>query len=132
MNFFERFLDKYSEHIYALARIAIAILFLSHGIQKLFGGMGGHQASSAKFIAAGIIEFFGGIMIGSGFKVRYAAFVAAGEMAVAYFTVHAFRALWPIQNGGEMAVFYCFFFLYAASKGSGIWSVDSLLSKNTR
>jgi putative oxidoreductase len=72
---------------------------------------------------AGIIEFFGGLCIAFGFLTPYVAFIASGEMAVAYFRQHAPRGFWPIQNDGELAVLYCFLFLFIAAQGAGRWSV---------
>ena len=129
MKFIEHSLGKFTKEIYSLMRIIIAVLFASHGAQKLFGVLGGHVMHNPKFIIAGIIEFFGGIMICLGFKTRIAAFIASGEMAYAYFTVHSPGGFWPIMNGGEKAVFYCFVFLFMAAYGSGSWSVDSLLKR---
>src|SRR6266699_697979 len=77
-----------------------------------------------RFVIAGIIEFFGGSLIALGLFAGIAAFVASGEMAVAYFQAHAPHGFWPIRNGGERAVFYCFFFLYVAAKGSGRFSLE--------
>ena len=100
------------------------MLFACHGAQKLFGVLGGQQAPlMSQFGLAGVIELVGGLMIAVGFFASLAAFVASGEMAVAYFQAHAPRGLWPIQNGGELAVLYCFLFLYIATRGNGVWSV---------
>ena len=129
MKFIVHSLGKFTNEIYSIMRIVIAVLFASHGVQKLFGALGGHIAHNPKFIIAGIIEFICGIMIGFGFKTRLAALIASGEMAFAYFTVHYPSSFWPIVNGGEKAVFYCFIFLFMASYGSGNWSIDSLLKK---
>jgi putative oxidoreductase len=71
--------------------------------------------------AAGVIEFFGGLLIASGILTSYAAFIASGEMAFAYFTRHLPGGFWPIQNGGELAVLYCFLFLYIAANGATPW-----------
>ena len=77
-------------------------------------------------LAAGLIEFVAGALVAFGFYGRVAAFLASGEMAVAYFMVCASRGFWPIANGGETAVLYCFVFLYIFFHGSGSWSLDSL------
>jgi len=77
-------------------------------------------------VAAGIIEFVGGILIALGLFTSPAALIASGEMAVAYFKAHAPRGLWPIMNRGELATLYCFFFLYVAARGAGPWSLDAL------
>jgi len=129
MKFIEHTLGKFTKEVYSIMRIIIAVLFASHGVQKLFGALGGHIAHNPKLIIAGIIELICGIMIGFGFKTRLAAFIASGEMAFAYFTVHYPNSFWPIVNGGEKAVFYCFVFLFIASYGSGNWSIDSLLKR---
>jgi putative oxidoreductase len=125
-----KFLSKYSDHVYALARFAVGLLFACHGAQKLFGVLGSpREISNPKFLVAGIIEFVGGLMIALGLAAGIAAFIASGEMAVAYFSVHAPRGFWPIVNGGERAVFYCFFFLYVAARGSGRFSLDSVFHR---
>lgn len=113
---------------YAAFRIVTGILFWQHGAQKLFGWLGGDRVELASLVGlAGILEFFGGLMIGLGLYTRFVAFVVAGEMAVAYFTAHLSRGLWPIQNGGEPAVFFCFAFLLMVTMGSGAFSLDEKL-----
>jgi putative oxidoreductase len=81
--------------------------------------------------AAGLIELVGGTLLVLGLFTRLAAFVLAGEMAVAYFTAHAPRGFWPIANGGELAALYCFIFLYLSAIGGGPWSVDARLPGRT-
>jgi putative oxidoreductase len=121
----ERLLGRFGPQCYALMRIAVGLLFACHGAQKLFGVLGGqHVVLASKFGLAGIIEFFGGLLIAVGFFTGTAAFIASGEMASAYFTQHMPRHGFPIQNGGELAVLYCFVFLYIASRGVGIWGID--------
>ena len=121
----ERVLGRFGPQLYALMRIVVALLFACHGAQKLFGVLGGHQvALASKFGVAGIIEFFGGLLIAVGFFTATAAFIASGEMAYAYFTQHMPRHGFPIQNGGELSVLYCFVFLYIASRGVGMWGID--------
>ena len=121
-----KLLSKYSDHIYALTRFVIGLLYACHGAQKLFGVLGSpREVGTPKFLVAGIIEFFGGVLIALGLAAGIAAFIASGEMAVAYFTTHAPRGFWPLLNGGERAVFYCFFFLYVAARGSGRFGVDA-------
>ena len=120
----ERWLGKYSELVYALLRVVVGLLFACHGGQKLLGLFGGQGLPSTPLlIAAGAIELVGGLLVALGLWAGYAAFVTSGEMAVAYFMEHAPRGFWPILNQGELAVLYCFVFLYIASKGSGRWSV---------
>ncbi len=120
----DRVLGKYSDQTYALMRIVVGLLFACHGAQKLFGLLGHEKvAIFSKIGLAGCIEFFGGIAIMIGLFSGIAAFLSSGMMAVAYFTVHFPREFWPINNGGELAVVYCFVFLYIATRGPGIWSV---------
>lgn len=118
-----------SEALYASLRFFAGGLFACHGAQKLFGALGGAGHAHGKFLVAGIIEFGGGVLIALGFFATIAAFVAAGEMAVAYFTVHVHGGFWPIVNHGELAVLYCFVFLFVAAKGSGSFSVDAAMGK---
>ena len=121
----ERVLGRFSPQLYALMRIVVGLLFACHGAQKLFGVLGGqHVPLHSMFGLAGIIEFVGGLMIAIGLLTGTVAFIASGEMAFVYFTAHFPRGPVPIQNGGELAVLYCFVFLYIASRGAGIWGVD--------
>lgn len=123
----QRFLGRYSSVIYALLRIVAGFLFSLHGVQKLFGALGGQSVElMSQRGVAGIIELVGGVLIAIGLFTSPVAFIASGEMAVAYFQAHLPRGFWPIQNGGELAALYCFLFLYFAAVGSGKWSVDSL------
>jgi putative oxidoreductase len=123
-------LGRHTDKIYALFRIVIGFLFACHGAQKLFGVLGG-QAQPLGSLAgiAGIIEFFGGLLVMIGLFTSWAAFIASGTMAVAYFMVHFKGGFWPIENKGEAAVFYCFAFLYIAARGAGPWSVAQALRK---
>jgi putative oxidoreductase len=117
-------LAPYSPPLYALLRIVAGLLFAQHGVQKLFGWLGGEPVSLlSQRGLAGVIETFGGLAIALGAFTSPIAFVASGQMAVAYLQAHLPRGFWPIQNGGELAVLYCFLFLYVASRGSGKWSV---------
>jgi putative oxidoreductase len=121
----ERVLGRFSPQLYAVMRIVVGLLFACHGAQKLFGVLGGqHVVLASMFGVAGIIEFVGGLMIAIGFLTGTVAFIASGEMAFAYFTAHLPHGRVPIQNGGELAVLYCFVFLYIASRGVGVWGVD--------
>jgi putative oxidoreductase len=126
----ERFLGKYEAYIYAIMRFVIGVLFAMHGAQKLFGwpvAAGG--PASALTTTAGVIELVAGLLIAVGLFAGFAAFLASGEMAVAYFMVHAPGGLWPIVNKGELAVVYCFIFLYIAARGSGTYSLERLAKK---
>lgn len=119
-------LSKISPLAFALLRIVAGLMFAMHGSQKLFGVPGGKPQPLLSLMgAAGVIEFVGGLLIAIGLLTTYAAFVASGQMAVAYFTVHAPQGPLPILNQGELAVLYCFLFLYIASHGPGILSVES-------
>src|SRR5688572_5549927 len=125
----DRLLGTYAPYLYALMCIVLGVLFACHGAQKLFGVLGGETVALVSLGGlAGIIEFVGGLLITLGFLTSYAAFIASGEMAVAYFMAHAPRGFWPIQNDGELAVMYCFIFLYIASRGAGVWSIDNAQS----
>ena len=121
-------LGRYRAVIYALLRIVAGFLFFQHGLPKLFGGFGskGPVELMSQMGLAGVIEVFGGALIALGLFTSPVAFIASGEMAVAYFQAHAPRGFWPIANGGELAALNCFVFLYFAAVGSGTLSVDSL------
>ena len=130
----EKWLGKYSNLFYALMRIAAGLLFACHGAQKVFGILGG-QKQEGLLQVAGIIEVVFGLMIAAGFFAGFAAFIAAGEMAVAYFKQHAPRGYSPMMsggNGGELAILYLIIFLYIASVGSGSFSIDALIGKAKR
>lgn len=124
----QKALGRFSPYIYAALRIVAGLAFAQHGAQKLFGVLGAKQAASlmSQFGMAGVIEFVGGILIALGLFTSPIAFIASGEMAWAYFQQHAPRGVWPIQNGGELAVLYCFIFLYFAAVGSGKLSIDAI------
>ena len=124
-------MTRIAQMAYAVARIVVGLLFVSHGAQKLFGLFGTPAVTgNPKLMVAAIIELVGGLLVMVGLFARAAAFVAAGEMAVAYFTVHQPQAFWPIENKGESAVLYCFFFLVVAAHGAGIWSLDALRGRS--
>lgn len=121
----ERVLGRFSPQLYALMRIFAGLLFACHGAQKLFGVLGGqHMPLASQMGLAGVIEFFGGLLIAIGFLTGTAAFIASGEMAAAFFKVYLPLGVVPIQNRGELAVLYCFVFLYIASRGAGVWGID--------
>jgi putative oxidoreductase len=128
-----RVLGRYSPYIYALLRIVAGFLFFLHGTQILFGVPAAAQAipSTAIITVAGVIELVTGLLIMLGLFASYAAFIASGTMAVAYFMVHQPMGGWPIQNMGEPAALNAFIFLYIASRGSGVWSIDSALRGTT-
>jgi putative oxidoreductase len=117
-------LKRFEPTAYALFRIVVGLLFACHGLQKLLGLFGGHRVALASMPgAAGIIETVGGLLVMIGLFTSPAAFICSGEMAFAYFTVHAPRGLVPIQNAGELAALYCFAFMFIATRGGGFLSV---------
>jgi len=116
--------------VLALTRVVIGFMFACHGAQKLFGAFGGHAMLHNPLMAtAGVLEFAGGIMIALGLFTRPVAFVLSGEMAVAYFKVHFPGGFLPIVNHGELAVVYCFFYLFLAVHGAGKLSIDGARGK---
>lgn len=126
----ERFLGRYTAQLYAILRIMAGVMFAMHGTQKLFAWPGDRRAATAALsIAGGWIEVITGTLIAIGLWAGSAAFLASGTMAVAYFLRHAEDGFFPIVNRGELAVVYCFLFLFMAGYGSGIWSVDQVLRK---
>jgi putative oxidoreductase len=128
----EKFLAGYSAQSYALLRMVVGLLFFCHGLQKVFGWFGGVNGAPAPLLSlfgiAGLIELVTGALITVGFSTVKAAFIACGEMAAAYFIWHFPAGYWPIQNNGEESVFYCFVFLYMATRGAGKWSIDGTLA----
>ncbi len=111
--------EGYKEQAYSLMRFFLGLLFACHGAQKVFGILGGDQPDSLLIWVAGIVELFGGLAIALGVFTSIAAFLCAGEMLVAYFYAHAFQALLPIQNRGELALLYFFAFLFIMTRGAG-------------
>jgi putative oxidoreductase len=119
---------------HSLLRVVTGALFMQHGVQKLFGLLlsperqwSGAPPMFSQFWFAGVLETFGGALIVLGLFTRPVAFLLAGEMAVAYFQAHAPRSFWPILNGGESAVLFCFVYLYLFTAGAGPFSVDAAL-----
>jgi putative oxidoreductase len=124
----ETVLGRWADLVYAVMRFVTGALFACHGAQKLFGlwGRAAVPPSDQLIFTAGVIELVGGVLVALGLKAGVAAFVASGTMAVAYFRAHAPGGFWPIANKGEMAVLYCFLFLYIAARGSGRFSLDAV------
>ena len=124
------FISRYEMQIYSVLRLVVGFLFLWHGSQKLFAfPPAGHIIPVYIVFIAGPIEFFGGFLVMIGLWTRWAAFICSGEMAYAYWTVHATHALLPLLNGGELAIIYCFLFLFISSRGSSVFSIDHFLEK---
>ena len=115
-------------------RIVVGFLFWLNGLQKLFGILGRDEPVElmSRLGAASVIETIGGALIILGLFTRPVALILAGEMAFAYFTSHAPRGLWPIINGGERAVFYCWVYLFFAANGAGAFSLDGLMRARRR
>lgn len=117
--------DRYANYVYSLMRMVFGFLFIFHGLQKIFGMFGGRTAELISLRGlAGVIEIVAGALIMIGWHARPAAFIASGQMAFAYFLSHQPGGVWPIQNRGELAVLYCFAFLYIAARGAGPLSLD--------
>jgi putative oxidoreductase len=121
-----KFLSRFEGQAYLLLRVVFGFLFVCHGAQKIFGLLGGHKVAVGLtwFFIAGLIELICGGLILLGLFTRPAAFLASGEMAVAYFKVHAQGSFFPIVNQGELAVIYCFVALFIAAHGSGRFGFD--------
>jgi putative oxidoreductase len=124
----ERVLGRYSSYIYAIVRIVAGSFLILHGTQKLFGFPRPNQLAplNGLMTVAGVIEIVCGLMVFLGFFASIGAFILSGFLAVAYFMVHQPMGGLPIQNQGELAAIYAFLFLYIASVGSGVWSIDSV------
>ena len=116
---------------HALLRAVSGLMFWQHGAQKVFGWLGGQQVPDLASLPsiAGILEVVGGILIIIGLFTRPVAFILSGEMAVAYFMVHAPQGLWPAMNQGEAAVLFCFIFLFFTAHGGGRYSIDGLMRR---
>ena len=125
-------MSNYRSQAYAVMRIIVGFLFLWHGTQKLFAFPIGMPPGVPAFITygAGSIELVAGVLVMIGLFTHWAAFLASGQMAVAYWMAHGTKAPLPIQNNGELAVLYCFVFLFISAQGSGIWSLDALRNSN--
>lgn len=125
------FLSSYSSQGYALMRIVVGFLFLWHGVQKLFNFPPGMPDGVPAYIiyGAGPIELICGLLVMIGLFTRGAAFLASGQMAAAYWIAHGTKAFLPLVNQGELAVLYCFVFLFIATQGGGIWSLDAVRNR---
>jgi len=125
------FYATWTPRLLSVLRIITGFLFIWHGSQKLFGFPPSSQSAEGPMppiiLVAGILEFFGGLLILFGLLTRPVAFLLSGLMAVAYFMAHASAGFLPLQNGGETAVLYCFVFLFLSVAGGGVWSLDRLI-----
>lgn len=126
-------LSRYADPVYCIMRLIVGLLFACHGGQKVLNfPPGGHGApTDAMEVVGAWIELVAGFLIAFGLLTRLAAFIASGEMAVAYFLVHAkMGGFFPIQNHGESAVIYCWVFFFMVFYGAGLWSIDALVARN--
>jgi putative oxidoreductase len=117
-----------------VARIVFGLMFMQHGAQKLFGVLGREEAVEIFSLlwVAGVLELWGGLLVVVGLFTRPVAFLLAGLMAAAYFLAHAGVDFFPVVNQGELAVLYCFFFLFLAANGGGAFSLDGLFETRRR
>ncbi|HEX8242797.1 MAG TPA: DoxX family protein [Longimicrobium sp.] len=129
------FMSRYEEATLALLRVMAGLMLMQHGAQKLFGVLTPPDQPARALEAfsrnwfAGILEMVLGPLLVLGLGTRVVAFILSGEMAFAYFLVHAPRGFWPILNRGELASLYCFVFLYFAARGGGRYSLDAVLAR---
>jgi putative oxidoreductase len=127
-------LSRWQPELHALLRIMTGLLFLEHGTAKLFGfpvfPEGMPHPLPTMILASAIIELVCGLLVALGLFTRLAAFIAAGEMAVAYFMAHFPKSFWPIVNMGEAAILYCFIFLFLVAAGAGAWSIDAARTRS--
>jgi putative oxidoreductase len=121
----------WSPRLLSILRIVSALIFMAHGTQKILGFPAGASPEmfSLSWIA-GVLELFGGALLVLGLFVRPVAFVLSGLMACAYWIAHAPKSFFPVLNGGDAAILYCFVFLYFVAAGGGVWSLDNLLRKS--
>ena len=126
-------MTTWSPRILGIFRMIAGVMWACHGAQKIFGVFGGMPPGVSKALiwTAGPLEFFGGLLIAAGLFTRPVAFVCSGLMAVGYFYGHAPNGFWPKVNGGELAVLYCWLWLYFAAQGPGAWALDHLLRRRT-
>lgn len=126
-------LTAWAPRVLSILRIVVGLLFMEHGLMKLFHFPAAQPGAPGPLppllVAAGLIETIGGGLITLGLATRLAAFICSGEMAIAYFTVHARQSMWPGVNQGDAAILYCFVFLYLVFAGGGEWSLDSVIAK---
>ena len=128
---------RWAPCLLSVLRIVVAFLFIAHGTQKLFGLPMGEAPRATVPLGslvgvAGVLETVGGSMLLLGLLTRPVAFILAGEMAVAYFKVHAPQGFWPLLNRGESPVLFCFIYLYFAAAGGGAWALDNLWRRRSR
>ena len=127
---------SWAPYLHSVLRIVAAFTYITHGTQKLFAMPLAQPRPPVELMSqmglAGVLEVFGGTLILLGLFTRPVAFILSGQMAVAYFQAHFPRSFWPVLNGGEPAVLFCFLYLYFAAAGPGPWSLDAMLSRRSR
>jgi putative oxidoreductase len=125
-----RWLQRFSPQLLSLMRIAVGLTFVEHGTQKLLNFPVPRPGLSIPLLLfTGILETVGGALVTLGLKTRLFAFLLSGELAVGYWWLHAPRSPFPMANGGEAMVLYCFVFLYLAALGAGPWSLDAQMKR---
>jgi putative oxidoreductase len=126
-------LDNWTPKALGAVRMMASLLYIEHGTQKLFGFPTPAHGISPLFSFmgfAGSLEIVGGVLLLVGLRTRIVAFILSGEMAVAYFMAHAPRSFFPVLNGGDAAILYCFIFLLFVFEGGGSWTIDGILGSN--
>jgi putative oxidoreductase len=121
-------LNRFADPFYCITRLIVGLMLASHGAQLVLG-MFGPASDKPMMQVGGWIQLVGGLLIAFGLLTRLVAFILSGEMAVAYFMFHAKQSFFPILNKGELAVFYCWFFLFVVFYGAGRWSIDALICR---
>jgi putative oxidoreductase len=125
------FLNRFADPVYCIMRLVIGLTYACHGSQKLLALPGGGHGATGIALVAGFVELFAGLGIAFGFLTRLAAFLASGEMAIAYFTFYVGAVdilaakVFPIMNGGELALVLCWIFFFMVFYGPGRWSIDA-------
>jgi len=123
-------LNRFADPFYCIMRFVVGLMFACHGLDKIFGVFTQKGEALPTLMAiGGWVEIICGFLIAFGLLTRVAAFIASGEMAVAFFMMHAQKGLIPYVNKGELAVVYCFVFFYIFLRGSGSWSIDAMMGK---
>jgi putative oxidoreductase len=124
-------LNRFADPFYCIMRLVVGLMFACHGLDKIFGTFGGEKAQETMMVAGGWIEIVCGFLVAVGLLTRIAAFIASGEMAAAFFMMHAKGTIIPYVNKGELAVVYCFVFFYIFLRGPGVFSLDSIFCKKS-
>jgi putative oxidoreductase len=124
-------LNRFADPFYCIMRLVVGLMFACHGLDKIFGTFGGEKAQASLMVAGGWIEIVCGFLVAVGLLTRIASFVASGEMAAAFFMMHAKSSIIPYINKGELAVVYCFVFFYIFLRGAGAFSLDSIFCKKS-